>query len=71
MGLVFQFFGEELAAIGEVVFPAGGFGAERRFHTFGVGELQGTVDLIGTDVVKELSFPLFGERLPVEFGSLQ
>ena len=61
---------EEVGAVGEMVLCRRCFSAERRLYAFGVSQLEGAIDLVGGDVIEPLTFIAFGQRLPIEFGSL-
>ena len=54
MRLVFQFFREEFLTVSKVMFSTARLGGERRFDTFGMGQLKGAVDLVCADVIEEL-----------------
>ena len=62
---------EEILAIGQVMLSTGSRGGERRLHPFRVRHLQGTIHLIGRDVVETLQLVPLRERLPIETGSLK
>lgn len=70
MRLIFQIFGKELLSVCEVMLSAGCFGCERRFYAFGVCHLQGTIHLVGTDVVETLSFISFRQTFPIHLCGL-
>ena len=71
MGLVFQVFGEELVAVSQMVLATAGLGAERRFNALGVGQLEGTVDFVGADMVEAFAFPFLRQGFPIQLGCLQ
>lgn len=78
MGVVFRLLCEELRAVGMVV-TAGGLGGERTLQSFGIGELQSTIYLVGRDMIEAAGHvltilcevPWRGLVAPIVFGSLQ
>ena len=71
MGIVLGGLVEEVLAVSQMVFAGRGFGGERRLNTLRLGQLEGTLHLIGGDMVEAFSFVFLRQRLPIEFGSLQ
>ncbi len=70
MRIVFGGFCKELLAVGGVVYR-GRLGREGRRQSFGMGQLECAIHLIGRDVVESFSFVFLRQRLPVEFGGLE
>ena len=62
---------EEVVAVGQVMFGAGGRRGERRRNAFRVVHLEGAIDFVGGDVVEALALVLFREAFPVELRGLQ
>ena len=60
MGVILRRFVEELRAVGQMVFRRRGGRCEGRFDALGMAQLQGSVDLVGGDVVEEFSLEPLG-----------
>ena len=71
MGGIFKVFREELLSESEVVQFGRCAGGERGRDTFGMGEFQCPIDLIGGYVIEALALVLFGHRFPVQLRRLQ
>ena len=71
MGIVLRGFQEELVAVGQMVLGAGCRGGERRLDAVGMGQFEGSVDLVGRDVIEALALVLLGKALPIEFRGLE
>ena len=71
VGIVLRRLQEELVAVSHVVLGTAGRRGERRLNAFGVCQLQGTIHLVSRDMVETLALIALGQRLPIEFGSLQ
>ena len=57
MGIILRILVEEVAAVGKVMLARRGRCRERRLDTFGIRQLQSSVNLIRRDVVEELAVP--------------
>ena len=57
MGIIFGILVEEVAAVGKVMLARRGRCRERRLDTFGIRQLQSSVDFVRRDVVEELAVP--------------
>ena len=62
---------EEVVAVSQVMFGAGGRRGERGRNAFRMVHLEGAIDFIGRNVVEALAFVLFGEAFPVELRGLE
>ena len=71
MGVVLRGLEEELVAVGQVVFGTRSGGGERWFDALGMGQFEGAIDFVGTDVVEALIFILLRQALPVKLCGLE
>ena len=62
---------EEVVAVGQVMFEAGGRRGERGRNAFRVVHLEGAIDFVRRNMVEALAFVLFREAFPVELRGLQ
>ena len=73
MGVVLRGLEEELVAIGQMMLCRRGSRGERRLNALGMGHFEGTIDLVGTNVVKQMPFSplrsLFS--IPISLRSLK
>ena len=62
---------EEFLAISLVVLSAGSLGCERRCNTLWMSHLQGTIHLVGRDMIEALALITLWQTLPIDLGSLE
>ena len=62
---------EEIVPVGEMVFPRGCLRGEGRLDSFRMVHRQGTIDLIGGNVVETLPLVFLRKALPVELCGLE
>lgn len=70
MGTIFQIFREEVCAECQMVCPAAGFGAERRFHAFRCSYFQSPINFVRGDVIEPVPCGNV-VLLPFDSGGLQ
>ena len=68
---VLRRFVEEVIAVSQVVFGAGGRRGERRRNAFRMVHLEGAINFVGRNMIEALAFILFGEAFPVELCGLE